>query len=82
MLLIKVLVKARQVSIVLAQAERTEAEAVTVQTVYTRKPALTSYQSLISMKVWQSMRGHRAAAATLQMEALAVVSFGFQQPAP
>jgi hypothetical protein len=40
-LLIKVLVKARQVSIVLAQAERTEAEGVTVQTVYTRKPALT-----------------------------------------
>lgn len=82
MLLIKVLVKARQVSIVLAQADRMEAEGVTVQTVYSRKPALTSYQSLISMEMLQSMRGHPAAAATPRMEAPAVVSFGFQQPAP
>ena len=39
--MMKVLVKAREVRTVLAQAELTEAEEVTVRTVYMRKHALT-----------------------------------------
>lgn len=79
--MIKVLVKAKEVRTVLAQAGLTEAEEVTVRTVYTRKHALTSYQSLISTKVSRSMKAHQVVEAIQQMEAQAVVLSGFQQPA-